>query len=322
MRHVFIVNPTAGKKGRAAAAIIPEIEECCKRRGLDYVLHVTTAPNDGLEFARETAKTGDHVRIYACGGDGTLYEVVNGAYGYDNVEIAAVPLGSGNDFIRLFGKKEELANIDAQVEGVAIDLDLIRCGNRIAINECSMGVDAEVCAKQATFKKFPWLSGEAAYTVSLLWAFTKKMKNTFTIQFDDEEPFTDDVIFCFCGNSRWYGGGYMGGPLALPDDGWLDVIIVKRVSRLKLLTLINKYKNGRHLDWDITLFKRVKKVSVHSDVPAAVNIDGECDFVNDSTFEIIEKGVKFVIPSSSAYIEDRKSGKISGEERQKIKATE
>ncbi len=214
MKHIFIINPTSGK-GKAADKIIPEIEECCKKYALDYIIHVTTAANDGMNFAAEMAKTGETMRIYACGGDGTLYEVVNGSYGYSNVEVAVIPLGSGNDFIRLFGKKEVLANVEAQVNGTAINLDLIRCGNQLAINECSMGMDAEVCAKQANFKKIPWLSGEAAYTASLLWAFTKRVKSTFTVTIDDDPPLTGDFIFCYCGNSRWYGGGYMGGPLAL-----------------------------------------------------------------------------------------------------------
>jgi len=313
MKHIFIVNPVAGK-GRDAEKIVEEIHDYCTKIGLDYTVYQTRAPGDGLEYARAMADTGDHTRIYACGGDGTLYEVVNGVYGYSNVEVAVVPIGSGNDFIRLFGTKEKLANIEAQVNGTAIDLDLIRCGDQLAINECSMGMDAEVCAKQADFKKIPWISGEAAYTVSLLWAFTKKIKSTFTVTIDDEESFTKDVIFCYCGNSRWYGGGYMGGPLALPDDGWLDIVIVKKeISRLKLLSLINKYKRGEHLDWDVTMFRRAKKLHIHCDTPAAVNVDGECDYVNDSGFEIIEKGIKFVIPTVSSYIEDRKSGKIHGE---------
>ncbi|MCL2508892.1 MAG: YegS/Rv2252/BmrU family lipid kinase [Oscillospiraceae bacterium] len=313
MKHIFVVNPVSGK-GKSTAKIVDEINGYCSQNGLNYTIHQTKAPGDGLEYAREMAATGEPMRIYACGGDGTLYEVVNGVYGYSNVEVAAIPLGSGNDFIRLFGTKEELVNIEAQVNGTAIELDLIRCGDRLAINECSMGMDAEVCAKQFDFKKIPWLSGEAAYTVSLLWAFTKKIKSTFTVTIDDDEPFTEDVVFCYCGNSRWYGGGYMAGPIALPDDGWLDVVIVKKeMSRLKLLSLINKYKRGEHLDWDVTMFRRAKKVTVHCDTPAAVNVDGECDYVNDSSFEIIEKGIKFVIPTVSAYIQDRASGKIHGE---------
>lgn len=66
-----------------------------------------------------------------------------------------------------------------------------------------------------------------------------------------------------------------------------------------------------HLGWDITHFSRGKKMTIHSDTPAAVNIDGECEYVTDRTFEIVEKGMRFVIPTTSSYIKDRESGKIS-----------
>ncbi|MCR5485743.1 MAG: diacylglycerol kinase family lipid kinase [Clostridiales bacterium] len=313
MKHIFIVNPNSGK-GSGKEKIVPEINEYCTKNGLDYLIHETTCAGDGMNFARQMAETGEHVRLYACGGDGTLFEVVNGAYGHDNAEVAVIPLGSGNDFVRTFGNREELCNVEAQVNGTPIKLDLIRCGDKYAINECSMGMDAEVCAKQIYFKKLPVFNGETAYTASLLWAFTKRVKSTFTITVDDGEPFTDDFLFCLCGNSRWYGGGYKGAPLALPDDGYIDMILVrKKMNRLKILTLINKYKAGQHLDWEITTFKRVKKVTVHSDRLAAVNIDGECEYVNDSTFEMLEKAINFVVPANSTYIEDRKSGKLSGE---------
>lgn len=316
MKHIFVVNPTSGKKGRDAQRIIPEINAYCQKQGLDYEIYCTKAAGDGQEFVRKTAASGEAIRFYACGGDGTLFEVVNGAYTYDNVEVAIIPLGSGNDFIRLFGTKEQLANVEAQVNGTVIPLDLIKCGDKIGINECSMGMDAEVCKKQADFKKLPLVSGEMAYTVSALWALLKKMENTFTISIDDQPPVTEKVIFCYVGNSRWYGGGYMGGPLAMPNDGLLDIVVVKKeVSRLKLLTLLNHYKKGEQLDWSFTKFTRAKKITVHAEDPAVVNVDGECEVVNDCTMEIIPAGIKFVVPANSTFFEDVKSGRISGERR-------
>lgn len=314
MKHIFVVNPLAGKKGRDAQRIIPEIDRYCKAQGLDYQIYCTKAAGDGQEFVRRTAAKGEYVRFYACGGDGTLFEVINGSFGFENVEVAVLPLGSGNDFIRLFGTKEQLANVEAQVNGTVIDLDLIKCGDKIAINECSMGMDAEVCKKQADFKKLPFISGEMAYTVSALWALMKKMENNFTISIDDGPAETRKVIFCFVGNSRWYGGGYMGGPLAMPNDGLLDIVVVeKKVSRLKLLTLLNDYKQGKQLGWDFTRFVRAKKITVHAEDPAVVNVDGECEVVHDCTMEIVPGAVKFVVPANSTFFEDVKSGKISSE---------
>ena len=314
MKHVFVVNPTAGKKGRDAQRIIPEIHAYCKNNKVDYEIYCTKCAGDGQRFVHERAAGGEEIRFYACGGDGTLFEVVNGAYGAPNVEIAALPLGSGNDFIRLFGKKEQLSNVAAQVKGTAIPLDLIRCGDKVAINECSMGMDAEVCKKQADFKKLPLVNGEMAYTVSALWALMKKVENTFTISVDDGPAQTEKVIFCFVGNSRWYGGGYMGGPLAMPNDGLLDIVVVRKaVSRLGLLKLLGAYKRGEHLSWDFTKFVRGKKITVHSKEPAVVNVDGECEVVTDCTMELLPSAIRFVVPANSSFFKDVESGRISAE---------
>ena len=311
MKHVFVINPKAGKC-KAVCDYKPKIEEYCTKNALDCQIHVTSAANEAIEYVRNIAKIGEKTRFYACGGDGTLFEVVNGAYGYSNAEVAAIPLGSGNDFIRLFGTKEQFLDIDAQVNGTATELDVIKCDDVIAINQCSMGLDAEINAKQSYFKKMPFMKGETAYVASLLYCFFKKINSVFTITIDDGEPFTQNTIFCVAGNSRWYGGGFKAAPLAMPDDGLLDFIIVKKnMSRLRLLGLVNKYKQGKHLGWDVTKFVRGKKITIHSDEIAAINCDGEKRYGNDATFEIVEKGIKFVIPSNSSYFEDKASGKLS-----------
>ncbi len=305
MKHIFIINPVAGK-GKFYNEIRPQIEECCKRNNLDYEICATKACRDGIRIVKEKATSGEEIRFYACGGDGTLYEVVNGAYGFKNVQVAVIPLGSGNDFVRLFGTKEDFLKLDDVVNGVPVQLDVIKCGDEIAINQCSMGLDAEVCARQADFKKLPLMTGEGAYVAAALYSLLFKVKNTFTLQVDDGKPFTRDCIFCVGANSRWYGGGFMAAPKAMPDDGLLDFILVeKQCSRAKLVTLLNKYKAGQHLDWSMTNFVRGKKLTIHSDVPAAVNVDGECSYVTDAVFEIVENGIVFVVPRKSDFLNFR-----------------
>lgn len=305
MKHIFVINPAAGQ-GKVLDFIRPKIEEVCKKYSLNCEIHVTERAGEGIEYVRNKAASGEEIRFYACGGDGTLYDVVNGAFGYKNAQVAVIPLGSGNDFIRLFGTKEEFLNLDDQINGVPVEFDVIKCDDEIAINQCSMGMDAEVCAMQGKIKKLPLVTGEGAYYIGCLYAIIRKFKNRFTYSIDDGEKKTKDCLFCFCGNSRWYGGGFMAAPLALPEDGLLDFVIVEsRVSRPKLVTLLNKYKRGEHLDWDITEFTRGKKLVIHSDKPAAVNVDGEIKYVTDTSFEIIEKGITYVVPANSKFLVER-----------------
>lgn len=311
MKHIFIINPVAGN-GIDNVTYSEKIKKAFSELGIeDYEIHVTTGVGNANEFAKEKLATGEHIRFYACGGDGTLSEVVNACAEHKNAEVAAIPLGSGNDFIRIFGNKEDLLDLKAHITGTPMEFDLIKYEDKYAINQCSMGLDAEVCAKQADFKKIPFLSPETAYTVALLYCFIGKMKNTFTIQFDDDEPFTKDVLFCVVGNSRWYGGGYMAAPKALPYDGLLDFVVVeKNCSRLTLLGLIAPYKRGEHLSWERTHFKRGKKITIKSTKPSAVNFDGEVKIVTEATFNIVEKAIKYVVPANSDFLKKVEEGTL------------
>lgn len=318
MKHLFVINPNAGK-GKAYNIVMPKIKQAVQDRNIEYEIYVSKSSEDTRCYCKKACESGEEIRIYACGGDGTIYDIVNSIYGYPNVEFAAVPLGSGNDFIRLFGTKEQFLDIDSQIDGTVIKIDAIKCGDKIAVNQCSMGYDAEVCAKQSDFKKLPWLTGESAYTASLLYCLMTKRKNFFTVTIDDGEPMSDNFLFAFCGNSRFYGGGYKAGPYAVPDDGLLDFSLVQSMSVPKLLTKIDGYKKGKHYAWPQTTYLRGRKMTVHSDAPASVNVDGECDLVTDCTFEVLPSAFSFVIPTSSTYIQDRKSGEISDEIGIKVK---
>ena len=311
MRHLFIINPNCGKGisyERCAAGIVDAMNEM----GIsDYEIHVTEGAGDGYSYAKQQVDKGDHIRVYACGGDGTLWEVVNACACKPNAEVAAFPLGSGNDFIRIFGNKKDLRDVKDHINGTVMDFDLIKCGDEYAINQCSMGLDAEVCARQAKVKKWPLVKGDAAYTIAVLLQFLGKMHRKYTVKIDDDEPFTTEILFCLGANSRWYGGGYFAAPKALTYDGLLDFVILKKQGiRFKLLPLISKYKKGEHLDWDITTFKRGKKINIKSEKPAAVNVDGECKYVTESTFEIVEKGIKFVVPACSDFMERVKNNNV------------
>lgn len=302
MKHIFIVNPAAGK-GQAATHIVPQIEAYFKAHPeLSYEVYTMKAQGDGKTYVENAAKTGEPLRFYACGGDGTLYEVVNGAYKYPNAAVGILPLGSGNDFARIFGKSDKLLDIDAQVNAETRKFDLIDAGGHVAINQCSMGLDAEVCAKQAYFKKLPGVGGEFAYTMSLFYCLFRRLKSDFKIVIDDDKVIEGRMLFALCANSRWYGGGYKGAPKALPDDGLLDFILVRKtVGRLKLAGLVGKYKRGEHLDWDFTDFVRGKKLQIFSKNPAAVNVDGECEYVTESTFRILPAALEVIMPDMESY---------------------
>ena len=119
MTHLFIINPAAGSKDRTQL-YREKIERVCGSRGLDYRIEVSGAPGECFRIAREAALTGQELRIYACGGDGTLNEVVQGAAGYDNVAITVFSGGSGNDFVKIFDDPKAFFEIDRLLDAETV----------------------------------------------------------------------------------------------------------------------------------------------------------------------------------------------------------
>ncbi|MGN1081081.1 MAG: diacylglycerol/lipid kinase family protein, partial [Acutalibacteraceae bacterium] len=245
MRYVFIINPISGK-GKAAQVIKPKIEAYFKNKELDCRVYVTEYKREGIKLARSEAEKGDPVRIYACGGDGTMFDVVNGIYGFENAELGVIPGGSGNDFLRYFGPAENFTDIDALIGAKSYPVDLIKVGDWYSINVCSMGMDAEICRAKDKFLKWKFVSGEAAYQIACFYCLLSKMKNHFKITYDDSETTEGDFLFAIGANARFYGGGFKSAPHAMISDGMLDCITIDTVSRFKFVKLLGLYRRGEH----------------------------------------------------------------------------
>ena len=117
MKHIFIVNPAAGKSDRTAE-YREMIDAAFAPRGLSYELLVSNAPGECRTLARQAAQSGEEVRLYACGGDGTLNEVVNGVVGYGNAAVTHFPGGSGNDTIKIFDDPAAFTSIERLLDEV------------------------------------------------------------------------------------------------------------------------------------------------------------------------------------------------------------
>ena len=131
MRHLFIINPAAGKKETTA-----QLEELLNGLSFEHEVVYTEGAGHARDIAREAAERGDPVRIYACGGDGTLNEVVNGAAGYDHVAVTCIPKGTGNDFLKVFGAdyRTLFYNIEALAQGPQTPFDVMDCNGHLYIS--------------------------------------------------------------------------------------------------------------------------------------------------------------------------------------------
>lgn len=297
MRYVFIANPMAGAKS-GYAKYKDRLETVCKKIGAEYKFILASKDSDLTEFARAEGLAGDAVRIIVLGGDGALCLAANGIIGMSNVELGCIPCGSGNDYVRTFGGVQGFLDVENYLVAPSNYVDAIKTGHLTSINLCSMGLDAIICDRTNRMKRTKKIMGSGTYTLSVLISMLGKVYNSLKITIDDEYKYEGDFIFSLAASGQYYGGGYRGAPLADPSDGLLDFVMVRRVSKLRMLTLIGDYKSGKYINSkkfkDILITHRGKKMKIECNRPAVVNIDGECQKLTEVTLEVIPQAIRFI----------------------------
>lgn len=308
MKYVFIVNPTAGK-GNKQAGFVEAVEQYFQKNGGEYEVYYTSDKGDAMAYSNYLAKTGEALRIYACGGEGTAFEVLNGIYGFDNVSLGVVPLGSANDFISYFSEKELFMDVPSLVDGEELEIDLIKVGNCYAMNSCSIGMDAMVASHMSKFKKWPLVSGKMAYVLALLYTFFTRLGVNLKINIDNgKQKIEQKALFAVVANAPYYGGGFYPTPSAEPFDQMLDFSVISTVSRLRILSLLKEYRAGTHVGYDICTLGTASKVEVEADREVPINMDGEIIYSNHAEFEIIKKAQKLILPKTISSVWREKAG--------------
>ena len=298
MKHLFIINPAAGSRDRTAD-YTAEIRRLCA--GLDYEIAVSAAPGECRRLAREAARTGEEVRIYACGGDGTLNEVASGAAGFSNAAVTAYSGGSGNDFVKLFSDPAAFSDLSRLLDAEEASFDMILCNDDLALNICSVGLDARIGTDVARYKRIPFIHGFNAYALSTLINLFRGISEHYIVEIEGERIDGQQTFVCVC-NGRFYGGGFNPVPEADPADGKLDVLLVEKVSLLQVPAIIGKYKNGRWRELpEIIRHFRTDRVRILCDGPTPVNLDGELRVAQAVTMEVAREKVNFFYPKNLAW---------------------
>lgn len=318
-KHIFIVNPAAGK-GSEAADISDVIRDACDACEVDYEIHQTTAPGDATAFTRAKIKdkpTSDEYRFYACGGDGTLSDVISGAIDESlgaplpGVHIGCVPTGTGNDFTRNFSQSEFFLDVTKQLLADPITIDCFRFdghtadSDRYGINMVNIGFDCDVVCKAAELKKRRFFPKSLAYVVGVIIILKKNLGQTMTVTDSDGNTQSREFQLVAVANGGFCGGGFHSAPESKLDDGLLDVSLIKKVNRRDFLRLVGHYKNGTHLR--TRLGKRVvnyrQMTSVSLAFPSETNVcvDGEIFRLREVDLSIVPRAVSFLIPVGSVY---------------------
>jgi len=295
MQHLFIINPAAGSRDRTAD-YTAAIEEACGKRGLTYRIEVSQGPGECKRIAREAAESGEAVRIYACGGDGTLNEVAAGAEGFDNAAITVFSGGSGNDFVKIFSDPKAFFHLERLLDAEEAVFDMIDCNGELSLNICSVGLDARIARDVANYKRLPLLSGFRAYALSVLVNIFRGISEHYVVELAGETVDAEETFVCMC-NGRFYGGGFNPVPEADPTDGILEVLLVKKVRLWEVPGLIGKYKEGRYKELPrfIRHF-RTNSVRVRADKEIPVNMDGEIRMAQTVEMKLAKEKIRFFYP--------------------------
>lgn len=298
MKHIFIVNPNAGAGNSAAA-----FASLLIKSGVDisYEIYETKSVGDATNYVRERCLAdASPLRFYACGGDGTLNEVASGAAGFAQASVACYPCGSGNDFVKCYGGKDVFLDLDALIHGEDQAIDILRVGDRYAINACHFGLDTYVAKKMASVKHRPLIGGKNAYMTGVLCAVVNAMRTNATVYVDGEAINDGTMLLCTLANGQYVGGSFRCAPRAKTDDGQIEICLVRPLSRLRLLKLMNCYKKGEHLEdpafRDLIVYRRASHVEIEGAKGFSVSLDGEIVEGERFSVDVMHHALRFVLP--------------------------
>ena len=313
MRYAFVVNPASGKEGHDKG-VIKAIDTLISTHGdEDIGLYYTDAAQGALglsaELAEDAMSAEEDIVIFACGGDGTAHEVVNGIYRYENAILGLVPIGSGNDLCRALSKGKrkykDYRDLDKQMKGHPHKIDVIRIRwkedeeerSTLAINGVNIGFDGNTAIRAAELNDRTPLSGSLAYLAAVFGTLVKKDGQSLYITADGEELYNGDLLLATMGNGNYCGGGIESCPRASLDDGLIELMAIRDLPRLSFIAKFPKFKAGRLFeikDADkIVCYRQAREITVKplkADKMKFV-IDGEIYNTSEIRAEIQPKSI-------------------------------
>lgn len=303
MKHIFIINPCAGPAD-STADITARVEAYASANpDFDYSVYVTRSAGDATLYTSNicSQNNGSPVRFYACGGDGTLNEVVSGIIGFPSAQVTCIASGSGNDYIKYYGGIDDFNSIPRLVNGIPHPVDVMQVGDRYSINICNFGFDAMVCKTGNDVRRKPIIGGSHSYTTGIIKSIFTSRSNYVRVSVDGQPFFDGNMLLCTLGNGRFNGGKYMCAPLSLNDDGLLEVNLFKPMPLLKFASLIGDYSRGTHISRDdvkrLMLYRQGTTVEMSSNKPFYVVIDGEMLLNDHFSVTNLRHAVTFVSPA-------------------------
>ena len=298
MKHIFIINPHAGKRDQTSR-IYEMADHLREAHGLTCACMLTDRPGGAADMARKLAETGEELRLYACGGDGTISEVANGIAGFSNAAMTAIPTGTGNDFLKNFGPDmEKFQDAENLWAGEVFPLDLIACNDRLCLTIACNGIDARIADSVHQYGNSPLLHGRTSYLASVAVNFLfKPIGRHWKVWLDDEALEDDFALVSMC-NGRYYGGGSMPVPEARMNDGVLHTVLIKNIPKATFARLFAPYSAGeyRKLPQELIRVSTARQVRIQAEEDIVTCLDGECFRSREVVMGLADKRLRFFGP--------------------------
>ncbi len=287
----LITNPISGKG--TATAVAEQALQRLTVEGHTGRLEVTTQSGDANRIAQEAIENGAHW-IIACGGDGTIHEVVNAIAEKPDVVLGVLPCGKGNDFAEALKiPTKPVEAIQVLLEGTTRPVDLGKIGDHYFDTIVTCGYDAEV-SRRVTEEGTPF-SGTAAYVWTAITTLFRYRSPVVRLE-GDFGSYEGEILLTATGLTASYGGGMKIVPGAIIDDGLFDVCIIEPVPRRTVLRLLFTLFWGGHAGHPAVRMHRTKSLTIETDPPILLYADGERICHTPVTVEIVERGLTVIAP--------------------------
>jgi diacylglycerol kinase family enzyme len=277
-----------------------------------YSVHISRFPREAAGYIRSYAEiipVEDTLRVYAVGGDGILFDCLNGVIHVSNAELGAIPYGATNNFVRAFGKRNKalFRNISLQCSSPAIPVDIIQAGGNYAIGYAAIGIESRTLLHLRRMLKgmesrslLRWLKRrfyKRYYFIARLIAnfSPQAFSQYYVIHVDDEEDISGYYRGIHFSNGAFFAGNWTPVPISRPDDGLMDIIFGLPKGNFRPLYTLSKYLHGHYaqLPQDF-MVKQARKVSISSHEPIYIGLDDETFFDTSLTLELLPGAVRFI----------------------------
>ena len=323
-KWLVVVNPMAsvGKSGKDW----PLIKQTLINEGIEFDDVLTEYPRHAIEIVRNAIVEKGYRKFISVGGDGTNNEVINGIFTQDavpttEITMATMPIGTGNDWRRTFDiplEYDVVAKIIKVGHTFSHDIGKLTYYNdgdpkiRYFLNAAGTGLDQMVC-NSTNMMKQQGKGGTIRYLISVVKCLLTYKVTHIQIEIDNQVVFDDQILSVSVGNCRFNGGGMMMMPNAIPDDGQLDVTVIRKVSIFKFAANVKAIYDG-------TFIKKLKEVQTYrgkhikivSIPPHSLLVETEGEDLNNSPFdfEILPKAINMVIPKDNGQKTQKKKNRF------------